>query len=76
MLKDEKLSENDPKVIGFKARKSWAASYVYWHVDDGPVPSGEVQGRIRDLPPVNGLIERIMKEAEEILRKMPQKYLT
>jgi len=76
MLEYEKLSENDPKVIEFKARKSWAASYVYGHVDDGPVPSGEVQGRIRDLPSVNGLIERIMKEAEEILRKIPQKYLT
>jgi len=76
MLKDEKLSENDPKVIEFKARKSWAASYVYGHVDDGPVPSGEVQGRLHDLPPVKDLVERIMEEAEGIIRSMPQKYLT
>ena len=76
MLKDEKLSENDPKIIEFKASKSWAASYVYGHVDDGPVPSGEVQGRIQDLPPVKELVERIMEEAEEIIRRMPQKYLT
>jgi len=76
MLRDEKLSENDPKIIEFKSNRSWAASYVYGHVDDGPVPSGEVQGRIHDLPTVKDLVERIMKEAEEIIRRMPQKYLT
>jgi enoyl-[acyl-carrier protein] reductase II len=36
---------------------------------------GEVAGRISDVPSVRELIERIIKEAEEIIRKMPEKYL-
>jgi len=75
MLTVEKLSEDDPKIVSFKASKSWAASYVHGDTEEGPVPSGEVQGRIHDLPTVRELIERIMKEAEEIIQKMPKKYL-
>ena len=39
------------------------------------MPIGEVQGRIHDLPTVKEVIERIMEEAERIIRKMPEKYL-
>lgn len=36
---------------------------------------GEVAGRIRDVPTVGELIERIVGEAEEIIKSMPEKYL-
>ena len=34
---------------------------------------GEVAGRIEDLPPVKELIEGIIRQAEEIIRSLPQK---
>ncbi len=36
---------------------------------------GEVAGRISDIPTARELIERIVREAEEILREMPKKFL-
>ena len=36
---------------------------------------GEVAGRINDIPSVKELIERIVNEAEEIIRKMPEKFI-
>ena len=36
---------------------------------------GEVAGRINDIPSVKELIERIVNEAEEIMRKMPEKFI-
>ena len=36
---------------------------------------GEGAGRIKDIPTVKELIEQIMAEAEEIIRKMPEKFL-
>lgn len=36
------------------------------------IPGGEAAGRITDLPPVKELVERIVKEAEEIIRNLPQ----
>ncbi len=38
------------------------------------MPGGEVAGRIDDIPTVKELVERIVKEAEEIIRSMPQRF--
>ena len=45
---------------------------------DGPkalMPGGEVAGRVDDLPAVKELVERIMKEAEEVIRNLPEKLI-
>ena len=36
---------------------------------------GEVAGRIEDLPTVGELIEKIAKEAEEIIRTLPERFI-
>jgi len=45
---------------------------------DGPkalMPGGEVAGRVDDIPAVAELVEQIMKEAEEIIRDLPQRLI-
>jgi len=45
---------------------------------DGPkalMPGGEVAGLVDDLPKVKELVERIVKEAEETIQDLPQRYL-
>jgi hypothetical protein len=39
------------------------------------MPGGEVAGLVDDIPSVKELVERIMKEAEDVLVNLPQKYL-
>ncbi|MHA1257794.1 MAG: hypothetical protein ACTSPS_19600 [Promethearchaeota archaeon] len=39
------------------------------------MPAGEVAGRINDIPSVKELIDRIMAEAEEIIRGLPSKFI-
>ena len=78
-LKIEKLLEtvtgsfeeraNNPKVVEAKTEVSWADSYKYGKNENAPVLSGEVQVLVKDLPTVKELIDRIMKEAEEIIAK-------
>lgn len=36
---------------------------------------GEVAGRIEDLPTVGELVDRIMWEAEEVIRSLPQRFI-
>ena len=36
---------------------------------------GEVAGRAEDLPTVGELVERIMGEAEEVIRSLPQRFI-
>ncbi len=46
---------------------------------DGPqalMPGGEVTGLVDDIPSVKVLVERTVKEAEDILRNLSQKYIT
>jgi NAD(P)H-dependent flavin oxidoreductase YrpB (nitropropane dioxygenase family) len=46
---------------------------------DGPqalMPGGEVAGLVEDIPSVKVLVERTVKEAEDILRNLQQKYPT
>ena len=45
-------------------------------IKDGALwPAGEVAGRINDIPTVKDLIDGIMKEAEEIIRDLPSKFI-
>jgi NAD(P)H-dependent flavin oxidoreductase YrpB (nitropropane dioxygenase family) len=66
---------DNPKIVEAKTNVSWAESYKYGRTDNAPVLTGEVQGLIDDLPTVKELISRIMKEAEEIIRKRLPSYL-
>lgn len=64
----EEKSEN-PKIVDAKTEVSWADSYKRGKTENAPVLTGEVQVLVDDLPTVKELIDRIMKEAEEIIRK-------
>ena len=66
---------DDPQVVEAKTNVSWAESYKHGKTDNAPVLTGEVQGLVDDLPTVKELIDRIMKEAEEIIRKKLPSYL-
>jgi len=60
---------NSPIIVDAKTEVSWADSYKHGKTENAPVLTGEVQGLIDDLPTVKELIDRIMKEAEEIVTK-------
>lgn len=64
-----KEKSEDPKILDAKTKVSWADSYKHGKTENAPVLTGEVQALIDDLPTVKELIDRIMKEAEEIIRK-------
>jgi enoyl-[acyl-carrier protein] reductase II len=54
--------------------KGWDAQFR----GDGPralLPAGEVAGLINDLSTVKEIVERTVKEAEEIIRNMPSRFL-
>lgn len=44
-------------------------------IDKAPCPCGEVAGRIDNLPTVEELMDGMVKEAEEIIRRLPAKIL-
>lgn len=46
------------------------AALVDGHLDAGILPTGQVTGVIDDLPTVAELIERIMHEAEQTLKRL------
>jgi hypothetical protein len=37
--------------------------------------AGEVAQRIKDMPKVNDMVQKIVRDAEDILRNVPQKLL-
>jgi NAD(P)H-dependent flavin oxidoreductase YrpB (nitropropane dioxygenase family) len=39
------------------------------------MPGGEVAGLVDDIPTVKELVERIVKEAEETISSLPQRFL-
>lgn len=57
-----------------KEDEGWDAQYR----GDGPralMPGGEVAGLVDDIPTVKELVERIVKEAEETISSLPQRFL-
>ncbi|MBW2623846.1 MAG: nitronate monooxygenase [Deltaproteobacteria bacterium] len=58
-----------------KEDEGWDAQFS----GDGPralMPGGEVAGIIDDLPAVADLVDEITKDAEEIIRSMPQRFIS
>lgn len=54
--------------------RGWEALYR----GDGPaalMPGGESAGLVTDLPTVAELVERVAREAEEVVREMPRRFL-
>jgi len=73
---EEGMKEDNPEFLRFKNDpKKWEASYVHGDKENGPVWAGEVSGRIKDLPSVKELIERIIREAVEVLESIPSKVI-
>ena len=57
-----------------KENEGWDAQYR----GDGPkalMPGGEVVGLVDDIPTVKELVERIVREAEQIIESLPQRFL-
>jgi len=68
----EDLSSVASEVMS-KENEGWNALFS----GDGPralMPGGEVAGRVDDMPEVKELVERIVSEAEEIIRGMPERF--
>jgi NAD(P)H-dependent flavin oxidoreductase YrpB (nitropropane dioxygenase family) len=60
----------------FMAKELAAYQKLNDGIEEGAIiPSGEVAGRINDIPTVKELIDRIMVEAEEIIRGLPNKFI-
>jgi enoyl-[acyl-carrier protein] reductase II len=60
--------------VRIKEDEGWDAQYR----GDGPralMPSGEVAGLVDDIPTVKELVERIVKEGEETISSLPQRFL-
>jgi NAD(P)H-dependent flavin oxidoreductase YrpB (nitropropane dioxygenase family) len=60
---------NNPVIVDAKSDASWADSYKYGKTENAPVLTGEVQVLVDDLPTVKELIDRIIREAEEVITK-------
>ncbi len=52
------------------------ASLVENDAERSLILGGEVSGRINDLPTVKSLMDRIVREAEDIIRQMPERVIT
>ncbi|RZN71676.1 MAG: hypothetical protein EF807_02165 [Candidatus Methanolliviera hydrocarbonicum] len=61
----------DPANFDFEAADAYGFAEEVGDVEGGPLFAGEVAGRIHDIPTVKELIERIMDEAEEIIKILP-----
>lgn len=60
--------------VRIKEDEGWDAQYR----GDGPralMPGGEVAGLVDDIPTVKELVERIVKEGEETISSLPQRFL-
>lgn len=71
----------EPSDLADVAREVVAMEDEGWDAQfrgDGPkalMPGGEVAGLVDDLPTVKELVKLTVKEAEEIIRNMPQRFL-
>lgn len=70
-MAEEGISED--KLFKFELKS--LAAIEKGDIVNAAMPGGEVTGRINEIPTVKQLVERIMREAEEIIRKMPKEFL-
>jgi enoyl-[acyl-carrier protein] reductase II len=57
-----------------KEDEGWDAQYR----GDGPralMPGGETLGLVEDIPTVQDLVDRVVREAEQIIESLPQRFL-
>ena len=64
--KNAPLEELAPLISGQISRTGW----VDGNLDKGIFPAGQVVGRIKDIPSVAELMERIVSEASEVIKKL------
>jgi NAD(P)H-dependent flavin oxidoreductase YrpB (nitropropane dioxygenase family) len=64
--KEATLEELIPMISGQAGQTGWLAGKI----DEGIMPVGQVVGRIEEIPTVAELMERILKEAEEVSTKI------
>ena len=57
---------------GIEAAEKLAAARRTGDVDEGPLSMGQDAGLIHDIPPAGEIVTRIVKEAEDILAKLPR----
>jgi len=69
--KPDDLTNIDPELMS-KEMEGFTALFSE-NTEKALLPGGEVAGRIDDLPTVKELIERIIKEAEEIINSLPDR---
>jgi len=60
------LEELAPLISGQASRSGW----VDGNLEEGIFPAGQVVGRINDIPSVAELMERIVNEASEAMKKL------
>jgi enoyl-[acyl-carrier protein] reductase II len=60
------LEELAPLISGQISRAGW----VDGNLEEGIFPAGQVVGRIKDIPSVAELMERIVSEASEVMKKL------
>ena len=60
------LEELAPLISGQISRTGW----VDGNLEEGIFPAGQVVGRIKDIPSVAELMERIVSEASEVMKKL------
>ncbi|MBW1644087.1 MAG: nitronate monooxygenase [Deltaproteobacteria bacterium] len=64
--KGASLEELIPMITGEAGREGWLAG----DVDKGMMPAGQAVGRIKDVPTVAELVERIIEEAKDVKGKL------
>jgi NAD(P)H-dependent flavin oxidoreductase YrpB (nitropropane dioxygenase family) len=60
------LEELAPLISGQISRTGW----VDGNLEEGIFPAGQVVGSIKDIPSVSELMERIVSEASEVMKKL------
>lgn len=73
---EEKPGEINPEALEYeKENLNFKKSYIDGETEKNVVFSGEVQGRLKDIPKVEDLIQNILEQAEKIIKEMPEKHL-
>lgn len=75
VLEMEKDGAGLDEIMPIIAGKVGREAYLSGDLDMGTVACGQVVGRIRDIPTMKELIQRIVSEAEKILRSLPKKVM-
>jgi NAD(P)H-dependent flavin oxidoreductase YrpB (nitropropane dioxygenase family) len=71
LSKDEKMAAESELDVAAITEDNKKYGLVYdGDIENGPVLCGQSCGNVKDIPTVKELIDRMMKEAEETIKKM------